>query len=306
MTRLILRRVVQLLPVLVGVLILAFAVTRLTPGDPAQIMAGQDSEPETVELIREDMGLNEPVHVQFGIYVADIFRGDLGRSYYLNRSVTSIIAVTLPRTALLAAVAMAFTLLVGIPAGIASALRKDSWLDFGVRSGALLGVSTPPFFAGLLAILLFANYLPWFPSYGYGTWRHLVLPGLTLGLFSVGLVMRLTRSTMLEVMSQNYIRTARAKGLSPGVTNYIHAFRNAAIPIVTITGLQLGGLLSGAVLTETVFAYPGVGRLLVRSIFDRDFPVVQALILLIAVIYLLANLMVDIVYSVIDPRIRYQ
>lgn len=306
MTRFIMHRILQLLPVLLGVLVIAFAVTRLTPGNPAQIMAGLDAGPETVAQLTESMGLNEPIHVQFWIYLTDLLRGDLGRSYFIGRDVSSLIALTLPRTALLAAVALTFTIVIGVPAGIISALRKDSWLDVGVRSGALAGVSVPPFFAGLLAILVFASYFTWFPSFGYGTWRHLVLPGVTLGLFSTGLVMRLTRSTMLDVMNQNYIRTAKAKGLSARATNYGHAFRNAAIPVVTVTGLQLGGLLSGAVLTETVFAYPGVGRLLVRSIFDRDFPVVQGLILLIAGIYLLANLLVDILYSVIDPRIRYQ
>ena len=201
--------------------------------------------------------------------------------------------------------ALAFTLIVGIPTGIISALRKDSWIDFGARSLALVGVSAPPFFAGLLSIIIFASYLGWLPSYGAGSWRHVMLPGVTLGLASTGLVMRLTRSAMLDVLNENYIRTARAKGLPAQVINYVHAFRNAAIPVVTITGLQLGSLLSGAVLTETVFAYPGIGRLLVRSIFERDFPVVQGLILLIAVIYLVANLLVDILYTLLDPRIKF-
>ncbi len=306
MTLFILRRLLQLVPVLIGVLIVAFAVTRLTPGDPAEIMGGLEAREETIAAIREDMGLNEPIPVQFAIYVGNVARGDLGQSYYNGRSVSGLIAETLPRTALLALVAMVFTLAVGIPTGILSALRKDSWIDIGARSFALIGVSAPPFFAGLLAIVLFAGYLGWLPSYGVGTWQHLVLPGITLGLSSAGLVMRLTRSTMLEVLNENYIRTARAKGLSARATNYGHAFRNAAIPVVTIAGLQLGSLLSGAVLTETVFAYPGIGRLLVRSIFERDFPVVQGLILLIAVIYLVANLLVDLLYTAIDPRIEYR
>ncbi|EAR51042.1 peptide ABC transporter, permease protein [Oceanicola granulosus HTCC2516] len=300
-----LRRLLQLVPVLIGVLVIAFAVTRLTPGDPAEIMGGFEASDETIAAIREDMGLNEPIHRQFVIYLGNILTGDLGRSYYNGREVTRIISETLPRTAALAGVALAFTLIVGIPLGVVSALRKDTWIDLGARTLALAGVSAPPFFAGLLAILVFASYLRILPSYGAGSWLHVVLPGVTLGLSSAGLVMRLTRSAMLEVLNQNYIRTARAKGLPPRMVNYRHAFRNASIPIVTITGLQLGSLLSGAVLTETVFAYPGIGRLLVRSIFERDFPVVQGLILLIAVIYLVANLLVDLFYTLVDPRISH-
>lgn len=301
----IVRRLIQLVPVLFGVLVIAFAVTRLTPGDPAEIMGGLEASDEVLAAIREDMGLNESIGWQLAIYMGDIARGDLGQSFYNGREVRRIIAETLPRTALLALVAMLFTLAVGIPTGVLSALKKDSWIDIGARSVALIGVSAPPFFASLLMILAFASYFKWFPSYGEGTWKHLVLPGITLGLYSTGLVMRLTRSAMLEVLNENYIRTARAKGLSARATNYGHAFRNAAIPIVTITGLQLGSLLSGTVLIETVFAYPGIGRLLVRSIFERDFPVVQGLILLIATIYLVANLLVDLLYTAIDPRIKY-
>jgi ABC-type dipeptide/oligopeptide/nickel transport system permease component len=187
-----------------------------------------------------------------------------------------------------------------------SAIRKDTWMDVAARSTALVGVSTPPFFAGLLAILVFSYYVRWFPSFGSGSWKHLVLPGVTLGLFSAGLTMRLTRSAMLDVLNEDYIRTARAKGLSERTTLYVHALRNASISVVTIMGLQLGGLLAGTVLTETVFSYPGIGRLLARSIFERDYPVVQGLILLIAMIYVVVNLLVDVVYSLIDPRIRYE
>ncbi len=300
----IVRRLFGLIPVLLGVLAVAFAVTRLTPGDPAEIMGGLEATPEVIAAIRIDMGLDRPVPVQFLIYVGNVLQGDLGRSFYNGREVLGVMLEALPRTAWLAAVALAFTLGLGIPLGIVSALRKDSWVDFAARSFALVGVSAPPFFVGLLAILLFSSYVRWFPSYGSGTWRHVVLPGLALGLSSAGLVTRLTRSAMLEVLNENYIRTARAKGLRRRTVHYVHAFRNAAIPIVTITGLQLGSLLSGAVLTETVFAYPGIGRLLVRSIFERDFPMVQGLILLIALIYLVANLLTDLLYTAIDPRIK--
>lgn len=299
------RRLLESVPVVVGVLVITFAVTRLTPGDPAEIMAGSEASAETIESIRTELGLDRPLPTQFGIYVGNVIRGDLGRSYFLGREVRALIGEALPRTAWLTLVALGFTAIVGIPAGVVSAIHRDGWVDAAARSTALAGVSIPPFFAGLLAILVFGYYMPVLPSFGSGSWRHLVLPGITLGLFSTGLVMRLTRSTMLDVLSQDYIRTARAKGLSERVVLYGHALRNAAIPIVTVLGLQLGGLLSGAVLTETVFSYPGIGRLLARSIFERDYPVVQGLILLIAMIYVAVNLVVDVAYSAIDPRIRH-
>ena len=306
MTGYLARRLVQAIPVIFGVLVITFAVTRLTPGDPAEIMAGLEASPEAVESIRVALGLDKPIVTQFVIYVRDISRGDLGRSFFLGRDVSELIGEALPRTAQLALVALAFTAVIGIPAGIMSAVRKDTWIDGAARGTALVGVSIPPFFAGLLAILVFSYYVRWFPSFGSGTWKHLVLPGFTLGLFSAGLVMRLTRSAMLNVLSEDYVRTARAKGLSERTTLYVHALRNASIPVVTVIGLQLGGLLSGTVLTETVFSYPGIGRLLARSIFERDYPVVQGLILLIAMIYVAVNLLVDVVYSLIDPRIRYK
>ena len=306
MRRYLTRRLLQAIPVMFGVLVITFAVTRLTPGDPAEIMAGLEASPQAIESIRNELGLDKPILTQFGIYVGGIFHGDLGRSYFLGRDVTALIGEALPRTAWLALVALGFTAVIGVPTGILSAIRKDTWIDGAARGAALVGVSIPPFFAGLLAILVFSYYVRWFPSFGSGTWKHLVLPGLTLGLFSTGLVMRLTRSAMLEVLSQDYIRTARAKGLSQRATLYVHALRNAAIPVVTVMGLQLGGLLAGTVLTETVFSYPGIGRLLARSIFERDYPVVQGLILLISMSYVLVNLLVDVVYSLVDPRIRYQ
>ena len=306
MTGYLARRLLQAVPVIFGVLVITFAVTRLTPGDPAEIMAGLEASPEAVESIRVALGLDKPIVTQFVISVRDISRGDLGRSFFLGRDVSELIGEALPRTAQLALVALAFTVVIGIPTGIMSAVRKDTWIDGAARGTALVGVSIPPFFAGLLAILVFSYYVTWFPSFGSGTWKHLVLPGFTLGLFSTGLVMRLTRSAMLDVLSEDYVRTARAKGLSERTTLYVHALRNASIPVVTVIGLQLGGLLSGTVLTETVFSYPGIGRLLARSIFERDYPVVQGLILLIAMIYVAVNLLVDVVYSLIDPRIRYK
>lgn len=299
------RRLLQAIPVLFGVLLIAFLVTRFTPGDPARIMAGAEASEVAVQAMRERMGLDSPPHVQFLLYVRHVLQGDLGRSYHLGRDVTGLIATALPRTASLAVVALLVTSLVGIPTGIVSAIRKDTIWDAAARFVALLGVSIPAFFAGLLMILLFSFYLGWFPSFGSGSIRHVILPGITLGLFSTGLVARLTRASMLDILGQDYVRTATAKGLSRRVVVFKHALRNASISIITILGLQLGSLLSGSVLTETVFAYPGIGRLLVRSIFERDYPVVQGVILMIALIYLVANLVVDLTYAAVDPRIRY-
>lgn len=299
------RRLLQALPVLLGVLIVTFAVTRFTPGDPARIMAGAEASDIAIDNMRRRMGLDRPVPVQFGLYLGRVVVGDLGSSYHLGQDVRSLIAAALPRTARLAGVALLVTILVGVPTGILSAVRKDTAWDALARTVALLGVSVPAFFAGLVMILVFSFYLGWFPSYGTGSLRHLVLPGITLGLFSTGLVARLTRASMLDVMTQDYIRTSRAKGLRERTTIVKHALRNASISVVTILGLQLGGLLSGSVLTETVFAYPGIGRLLVRSIFERDFPVVQGIILMIALVYIGSNLLVDLLYAALDPRIQY-
>lgn len=301
----VLRRLLQSIPVLMGVLVIAFLVTRFTPGDPARIMAGAEASEIAVQAMRERLGLDQPHYVQFVRYVGRVFQGDLGSSYHLGQDVASLIQGALPRTAALAVIAMLVTAGIGIPTGILSAIRKDTWWDALARFGALLGVSIPAFFAGLLMILLFSYQLGWFPSYGSGSLRHVILPGVTLGLFSTGLVARLTRASMLDIMGQDFVRTATAKGLGRRAVIFKHGLRNASISIVTIMGLQLGSLLSGSVLTETVFAYPGIGRLLVRSIFERDYPVVQGVILLVALIYLIANLIVDMLYAAVDPRIRY-
>jgi ABC-type dipeptide/oligopeptide/nickel transport system permease component len=299
------KRLLQLIPVLLGVLLVTFAVTRFTPGDPATLLAGEDATEAMIEATRVRLGLDRPIPVQFALYVARAVQGDLGNSYILGRSVTSLIGGSLYYTAQLAAVALLVTIVIGVPLGILSAVRRDSIFDAFARIVSLIGVSIPNFFFGLLMILLFSLYLGWLPSFGTGSWRHLILPGLTLGIFSVGLVARLTRASMLDTLAQDYIRTARAKGLAGWVVVYKHGLRNAAIAIVTIVGLNLGNLLSGSVLTEKVFAFPGVGQLLVTSIFQRDYATVQGVILVIAVIYVFVNLLVDLVYVVVDPRIRY-
>ncbi len=300
------KRILELLPVLFGVLLVTFAVTRFTPGDPAILMAGEDANQALIEATRVRLGLDQPIPTQFGLYVIRAVQGDLGVSYVRSVPVTELIGRALVPTAQLAGIAMIITVVVGIPLGIVSAVRPDSIWDFAARIVSLIGVSIPNFFFGLLLILLFSLALGWLPSYGTGTWRHLILPALTLGTFSVGLVARLTRASMLDVLSQDYVRTARAKGLRGVTVVYKHGLRNAAIAIVTILGLNLGSLLSGSVLTEVVFAYPGLGRLLVDAIFNRDYAIVQGAILVIAVIYVLVNLGVDLLYASVDPRIRVE
>jgi peptide/nickel transport system permease protein len=299
------KRLLQLVPVLLGVLVVTFAVTRLTPGDPAEVLAGEDATQAMIEATRVRLGLDRPVPVQFGIYVWNAVRGDLGISYILSRPVTDLIGRALYFTAQIAGVALLITIVFGIPLGIVSAVRRDTVIDGIARVVALIGVSIPNFFFGLLAILLFSLTLGWLPSFGTGSWRHLILPGLTLGTFTIGLVARLARASMLDTLGQDYVRTARAKGLAGWVVVYKHALRNSAIAIVTVLGLNLGNLLAGSVLTESVFAFPGVGRLLVTSIFQRDYVTVQGTILVIAVIYVAVNLLVDLLYAAIDPRIRY-
>jgi len=298
------KRLIELLPVLFGVLLVTFAVTRFTPGDPAVLLAGEDADQALIEATRERLGLDRALPTQFVLYVGNALQGDLGRSYSRNVPVTELIGRALVPTAKLAAIAMAITIFIGIPLGVISAVRPDGPLDLAARVVALIGVSVPNFFFGLLLILLFSLQLGLLPSFGTGSWRHLILPGVTLGTFSVGLIARLTRASMLDVLSQDYVRTARAKGLSGMTVVYKHGLRNAAIAIVTILGLNLGSLLSGSVLTEVVFAYPGIGRLVVDAIFDRDYALVQGAILVIALIYVLVNLLVDMLYAVVDPRIR--
>jgi peptide/nickel transport system permease protein len=300
-----LRRVLIAIPSILGVMIIVFAMVRLAPGDPAQLLAGEFADAETIELIRERFGLNDSMPRQFTRFVTGVFRGDLGESTRTKRLVTSDLTTYFPNTLELALGAIVVALVFGIPAGILAALRPNSPVDLAVMLGALIGVSMPVFWFGLLAILIFSVQLGWFPVAGRGTLRHLVLPALTLGLSSMAIIARMTRSSMLEVLNQDFVRTARAKGLFWRAVVLKHALRNALVPVVTVIGLQFGALLAGAVITETVFTWPGIGSLLVVSILARDYPVVQGAVLLIAVSFIAVNLIVDLVYGFIDPRIRY-
>mgnify|MGYP001271621307 CR=1 FL=1 len=306
MAQYILRRLILVIPVLIGVSIVAFWMIRAIPGDPARIIAGEAANEETVERIREQYGLNEPPHIQYAIFVKKLLEGDLGRSIRSRRPVSDEIKTRIGPTLELAVGSLLVAVIIGVSTGVLSAVRPNSWIDAVSMFIALVGISMPVFWLGLMFMYLFSYQLEWFPTAGRGTWRHLVLPALTLGLSSAAIIARMTRSGVLEVLRQDYVRTARAKGMHERLIVLKHAFRNALIPIITVTGLQFGTLLGGAVLTESVFAWPGIGRLMVDSIIARDYPVVQAAVLVVAVGFIAINLLVDILYAYVDPAIRYE
>lgn len=306
MWRYVLKRLLLALPVLLGVSVVVFVAIRLIPGDPALLMAGQAATQEVVQQIRTTLGLDRPLPVQYLYFLRNVLRGDLGRSLFNGAPVVEELSQRFPRTVRLALASILVASFIGIPAGVLAATRRSTWVDTLVMVVALAGVSVPVFWLGLNLILMFSVRLQWLPAFGYETWRHLILPSFTLGAASAAIVARMTRSAMLEVLSQDYVRTARAKGLAERVVVNRHALRNALIPVVTILGLQLGTLLSGAVLTETVFAWPGIGRLLVEAVLARDYPVIQGATLLIAATFVALNVLVDVLYGLLDPRIRYE
>jgi|SRR3990170_6484858 len=300
------KRLLLTIPVLIGVSFVVFVMVRIIPGDPAQIIAGEAATREFVEELRRELGLDRPIVVQFGDFLARLLRGDLGRSIRSRIPVVEDLKVRIPNTVILAAAGMVVATSLGVLAGIVSAVRPYSLLDTAVMLLALAGLSMPVFWSGLMLILLFAVMLGWLPAVGTGSWAHLILPAVTLGLTSAAIIARMTRSSMLEVLRSDYIRTARAKGLAEATVVNRHALRNALIPVITVVGLQTGNLLSGAVLTESVFAWPGVGRLMVEGIQTRDYPIVQAAVLVVALSFVIVNLVVDVLYAVVDPRIRYE
>jgi peptide/nickel transport system permease protein/oligopeptide transport system permease protein len=299
------KRLLSTVPVLIGISLLLFFMLRMLPGDPAQVLAGQMATPEEVENIRHQLGLDRPVFTQYAFFLGRLARFDLGRSARTQNPVSQEIWARLPNTLLLAVVAIALACLFGIPAGIISAVRPYSWLDYLVTSMALFGISMPVFWLGLMLVVVFSILLKWLPAGGTGSWEHVILPSITLAAFVVAFIARMTRSSMLEVLSQDYTTTARSKGLKEQVVIVKHALKNALIPIITVVGLQFGLLLGGAVLTETVFAWPGLGRLIVDSILARDYPMIQGAILVFGLLYILVNLIVDLLYACVDPRIRY-
>ncbi|MBX3141301.1 MAG: ABC transporter permease [Trueperaceae bacterium] len=306
MARFFLQRLVSLIAVLMGTAVLVFSMLHLTPGDPARVLLGnRPVSAQAYERLRADLGLDEPLLTQFGQFVARLARGDLGTSYFTKRPVTTEVASRFPITFGLMVGAMLVALLIGIPAGVISAARFGGTFDFVVMSLAMLGVSMPGFWVGLMLILTFSVNLGWLPVAGVGGVQYYVLPAIALGTGSAAVLARLTRSSMLDVLHTDYIRTARAKGLWPRRVLIAHAFKNAFIPVLTIIGLQVGGLLAGAVVIETVFALPGLGRLLVQGVSSRDYPLVQGVALIVAAIYVLVNFTVDLLYTFINPRIRY-
>lgn len=307
------RRLLYAIPTLIGVTFVVFISVRLIPGDPAVAIAGERATPQLIEQVRQELGLDEPLLTQYGRFLVRLVQGDLGTSLRTRLPVAPEVWRRLGQTLLLASASLLLASAVGMFLGIVSATRPYSLWDNAGMVVALLGVSTPVFWLGLMLILFFSVELPKtlglsqpiFPPTGSGTWRHLVMPAVTLAAYSTGIIARMTRSAMLDVVGHDYIRTARAKGLSERVITYRHALRNALVPVITVQGLQFGTLLGGAVLTESVFAWPGLGRYLVDAIFLRDYPVVQAAILVIAIGFIIINLVVDLLYDLVDPRIRY-
>ncbi len=294
------------IPVLWGVATLVFLMMHLLPGDPAELMLAESGgSSQSIAQLRRQLSLDDPLYVQYGRFLANALRGDLGRSIFTNRPVTRTILEQLPHTVQLAVAAMVVAVVIGAALGIAAALNRNTWVDSLCVTIAVAGASMPIFWSGLLLILLFSSLLHWLPATGQGSLRHLIMPALVLGLASSGSIARLVRSTMLEVLGQQYITAARAKGLSERVVVYRHGLKNALIPVITVMGLQFGYLLGGAVVTETVFSRQGLGRLVVDAILWKDFPIVQGAVLLAAAVYTLVNLLIDISYAVMDPRIRY-
>jgi len=297
------RRLLQSLVVLLGVSFVVFFILFLT-GDPAAVLLPPEASAEDIRLFRERMGFDDPFFVQYGRFLAGALRGSFGESIRHGEPAFDLVVERMPATFELAGAALLIALCLAIPAGIVSAVRRNSVVDYVATVVALLGQSMPTFWLGIMLILFFSVQLQWLPSSGRGELRHLVLPAITLGLFTTARITRLTRSGMLEVLNQDYIRTARAKGVANPPVVWKHALKNAAIPIVTIVGIELGTLLGGSVITETIFAWPGVGRLSVQAIYNRDYPVVQAAVFLLATTFVVVNLFVDVLYTYLDPRIR--
>jgi ABC-type dipeptide/oligopeptide/nickel transport system permease component len=302
-TTYLLRRLLQSLLVLFGVSFVVFLILHLT-GDPALILLPPDASVEDVQRFRKAMGFNDPFMVQYGRFLSGALRGDFGQSVRHGEPAFALVVERLPATFELSGAALLVALSLAIPAGIVSAVRRNTPVDYLSTVTALLGQSMPTFWLGIMLILIFSVQLNLLPSSGRGGLEHLIMPAVTLGLFTTARIMRLTRSGMLEVLGQDYIRTARAKGVSDRPVVWKHALKNAAIPIVTIVGIELGTLLGGAVITETIFAWPGVGRLSVQAIYNRDYPVVQAAVFLLASTFVMVNLVVDVLYTYLDPRIR--
>jgi peptide/nickel transport system permease protein len=305
------RRLLGTVPVLVILSIGVFLMLHLTPGDPVQIMLGQDATPSAIAALRAELGLDQPLPIQYVRWMGNVVHGDLGRSIRTNQPVTEAIVSRLPVTIELSLWSLLLSLAIGLPAGVVAVTRRNSGVDLASTGLALVGISLPSFFLGILLILVFALWLRWVPPSGYTPFlqdplqnvKQMFMPALALGAALAGIIARLTRSSLLEVLGTDYMRTARAKGLSDGSSVIGHGLKNALLPVVTVIGLQVGALLGGAILIETIFALPGIGRLAVDSIFARDFPIVQGVVLFLALVRVVANLVADLLYARLDPRI---
>jgi peptide/nickel transport system permease protein len=301
-----LRRLRQAALTLVGVSVLVFVILRVVPGDPAKMLLPEGAPQSAVDELNRHLGLREPLWVQYGIFLRSVVRGDFGQSFQYRAPALGVVVERLPATIQLTLAAMALTVAFGVFIGIVAAVRKGTGYDYAGTVLAVLGQSLPSFWLGIMLILLFGVTLRWLPTSGFQGWSYLILPSVTLAAYPTALVARLTRSSMLEILSRDYIRTGRAKGLAERMVVLRHALKNATIPVLTVIGLQIGTLLGGAVITESVFAWPGMGKLVVDAIFFRDFPVVQTVLIFSATIFVVINLVVDVLYTVLDPRIRYQ
>ncbi|TVY11688.1 nickel ABC transporter permease [Paenibacillus cremeus] len=301
----IIKRVLQIIPTLIGVSILVFILIHSVPGDPARLKAGNEASEQDVQLIRERLGLDQPLYIQYGHYVANLIKGDLGTSLRSDRPVLQEILTRFPTTLSLTVMAIFIMVLIGLFAGIISATKPNSSRDNFTMMFSLFGISMPIFWLGLMLILIFSYYLHLLPSGGNDSFKYFILPALAIGLSSSAILARLTRSSILEIIHQDFVRTARAKGVKEKLVIYKHTLKNALIPIITIIGLEFGHLLGGAVLAETVFSMNGLGRYVIQSIQFRDYPAIQGCVLFIAAIFVIVNLIVDLCYSLVDPRVRY-
>jgi ABC-type dipeptide/oligopeptide/nickel transport system permease component len=292
-------------PLLLAITLIAFLIVHLIPGDPARVVAGPDADSATLELVRTNLGLDRALHEQYLIFLSRLTKAELGTSFQTRQPVLSEILERYPRSLLLAVSALIFAIIVGIPLGVAAALRHGGWVDAFASTLAVAGLSIPNFWLALLLIYFFSVQLKLFPTFGLESWKHLVLPAITLSTYSLALVTRMTRSSMIEALAQDYTRTARAKGLRPYVITFKHALKNGLIPTITVAGLSLGNLIGGAVIVETVFNIDGLGRLTLQSVMARDVPLVQGALLFIALNFVFANLVVDMLYSWVNPKIRF-
>lgn len=305
MLKYIVKKLLMMIPVLIGLTLVVFLILHLSPGDPVHLIVGPNATPEVYENVSRSMGLDKPLASQYFKFLSDIARGDLGKSILQQRPVIDIILEAFPITIGLGLRAMLLSIAIGVPAGIIAAVHRNTTVDFSSMAFALVGISVPTFWFGLILLYFFAYRLGWFPISGYGTWKHLVLPVITIGFADAAVIARMMRSSMLEVIGQDYIRTAKAKGLKEKIVVNKHALKNALIPVITLLGMRMGWILGGSVTMEIIFSLPGLGRLMVDAIFSRDYPIVQGSILLLAASVMICNIVADILYAIVDPRIRY-